>query len=576
MTGPPFRGVRLALIGLALALVIPPLSSAQDIDLPSVTDTYALEDVRVVQAPGQVIESTTVVVRDGLIESIGSDVEIPYDARRMEGDSLVVYAGFIDGLSHAGVETPDLEKDRSDISDPGNPPPDMAGIQPDRSVRPLLKPSDSDLQSLRKVGFAAGHVVPDGQMLPGAGAYVLYGGSSADDMVIETNRSLFAQIQGSSQYVYPATDMAVIAKMRQLYRESQRRQKLQTEYAENPVGTRRPPEDPIHRAFFPVLDGNTPLAYYADDALSIHRIFALQEELGFPLTLSGLAESHEMVGSLRNADVPYFLTLELPEKPKRSTDKDTTVADTTMHPDQYYDPDLRTPNQETMEKEETNLELRHEMERQNYLETAATLEEAGIPFGFTTREAKPGDVRDNLRTMIDQGLSEETALAALTTQPASFLGLSNRLGTVEEGKIANLVVTDGPYFADDSKVQHVFVDGQLYDYSSDEEGEVSGDVSAVLGTWSYTVETPQGEMTGSFTIDGDENGLTGSFTGPTGEEQDIRTVSFDGDTLSFSVSSPQGEINVSTTIQGNTFTGSLSGDFGSFSITGERESSPDN
>lgn len=579
MTGLPSRGIRIALVGIAAALLLAPSHSrAQDeITIPSVTDTYALEGVRVVQAPGQVLESATVVVEDGIIAEIGSDVEIPYDAHSIEGDSLVVYAGFIDGLSHAGVDTPDPEGDRSEIEDPGNPPPDMAGVQPDRSVRPHLTPTGSDLETLRKAGFAAGHVVPDGQMLPGSGSHVFYGGDSPDEMVIETNQSLFAQIDGSPQYVYPATDMAVIAHMRQLYREAARRQELQMAYEKNPVGMAQPPEDPIHSAFFPVLDGELPVMYYADDALSIHRVLALQNELGFPLMLSGLAQGHETVASLQNTDAPLFLTTELPEDPERAADEDTTVVDTTTNPGEYYDPDLRTPTQETMDEEETNLNLRHAMERKRYLETAATLDEAGIEFGFTTREADPGDVRANLRTMIENGLSEETALAALTTRPASFLGLSNRLGTVEEGKIANLVVTKGAYFEEDSKVQHVFVDGELYDYSSEtDEGEVSGDVSAVLGEWSFTAETPQGEMTGSFTIEGDESSLSGTFVGPTGQEQNIQSVSFDGSKLSFSVASPQGTVTVSVTVQGDTFEGSVSGEFGSFPISGQRESGPGN
>jgi hypothetical protein len=218
------------------------------------------------------------------------------------------------------------------------------------------------------------------------------------------------------------------------------------------------------------------------------------------------------------------------------------------------------------------------MERQDYLQTAATLDSVGLQFGFTTREATPGDVRENLRTMIDQGLSEQAALAALTTRPASFLGLSKRLGTVEEGKIANLVVTDGSYFAEDTKVTHVFVDGQLYDYTSDdsEQGEVSGDVSKVLGTWSYTLETPRGERTGTITIEGDQSGLEGTLVNSQGDERELKSISLDGTTLSFAVDSPQGgSVSVSVTVEGDTFEGSASLSGQSFSISGERISGPD-
>jgi hypothetical protein len=226
-------------------------------------------------------------------------------------------------------------------------------------------------------------------------------------------------------------------------------------------------------------------------------------------------------------------------------------------------------------EEEENLELRHAMERQAYLETAATLQEAGLEFGFTTREANPGDVQANLRTMIDQGLPEEAALAALTTRPAAHLGLSDRLGTVEEGKVANLIVTDGSYFAEDTEVRQVFVDGRLYDYTAADGGEITGDVSAVVGTWSYTLETPQGEFSGTITLEGDQSGLEGTFTGPEGEEQALESISFDGTTLSFTVPSDQeSSLSVSVTVEDGTFEGSASVQGQSLSISGERTSAP--
>jgi len=554
-------------------------AAAQSVDdLPPVTDTYALTNARVVQAPGEVLDPATVLVRDGIIEAVGSDVSVPYDAREIEADSLVVYAGFVDGLSHAGVAMPgDDEEEDSEVEDPGDPPMDRAGIQPDRAVQPFLSPDEKTLTELRKIGFTTGHVVPEGQMLPGTGAIVLYGGDSGSDMVLESRPSLFAQIQTAEGYIYPATDMAVIATMRQLYREAARRQDLQEAYRENPDGRRRPPQDPVHSALTPVLDGSLPMAFYADDALSIHRILNLQDELGFPLLLAGLAESHAAIESIENTDAPLFLTLDLPEEPTRSAESDTIAADTTDRPSRFYDPDLQTATYRDVSAEEENLELRHAAERQTYLRTAAMLEEAGLQFGFTTREADAGDIRSHLRTMIEEGLSEDAALAALTTRPASLLGLDRRLGTVEDGKIANLVVTDGSYFEEDTGIQYVFVDGRLYDYASEsEEGEVTGEVSAVVGTWSYTLETSQGDFSGRIEIEGDASGLSGTFVGPQGDEQDLQSVSWDGTTLSFSVDSPQGgSATVSVTVEGESFDGSVSGSGQSFSISGERTSSPE-
>jgi hypothetical protein len=570
---------------LCLLLLFTSSVAAQSVDdLPPVTDTYVLTDARVVQAPGEVLDPATVLVRDGLIEAVGSDVSIPYDAREIDADSLVVYAGFVDGLSHAGVSMPesqgasdDGDDNGSEVEDPGDPPMDRAGIQPDRAVQRFLSPDEKTLSELRKIGFTSGHVVPEGQMLPGTGAIVQYGGDTGSDMVLEQRPSLFAQIKTADGYIYPATDMAVIATMRQLYREAARRQDLQEAYRENPDGRRRPPQDPVHSALTPVLDGSLPMAFYADDVLSIHRILNLQNELGFPLLLAGLAESHAAIESIEGTDAPLFLTLDLPEEPTRSAESDTIAADTTDRPSRFYDPDLRTASYRDVSAEEENLELRHAAERKKYLRTAAMLEEAGLPFGFTTREADAGDIRSHLRTMIEEGLSEDAALAALTTRPASLLGLERRLGTVEDGKIANLVVTDGSYFEEDTSVRYVFVDGRLYDYASEsEEGEVTGEASAVVGTWSYTLETSQGDFSGTIEIEGDASGLSGTFVGPQGDEQDLQSVSWDGTTLSFSVDSPQGgSATVSVTVEGETFDGSVSGSGQSFSISGERTSSPD-
>src|SRR5690606_38606469 len=146
-------------------LVLTPLAQSQGIaaetPLRPVTRTYALTDARVVQAPGRVIEGATVVVRDGLIEAVGRDVAVPFDAEIIEADSLTIYAGFIDALGHAAVpEPPDTDDERP--SDPGDPPRERAGVQPDRDVRALLRPDHGDAAALRNAGFAAAHVVPRG------------------------------------------------------------------------------------------------------------------------------------------------------------------------------------------------------------------------------------------------------------------------------------------------------------------------------------------------------------------------------------------------------------------------------
>lgn len=576
-------GVRTGTIAVLLCLLVSPFAVAQDTDVPVVTRTVAVTDARVVQAPGRVLDRATVVVRDGLIEAVGRDVDVPFDARIIDGDSLTVYAGFVDGLTHTGVDTPDPSTE--EVDRPGDPPPARAGILPNRAVRPMIAPGD--VSRLRKAGFGVAHVVPEGQMLPGEGALILLAGDTPDDVILADKASLFAQLEGARgswpNVIYPSTPMAVISKMRDVVREARRRQMLEEAYADDPRGRKRPPSDAVHSAFFPVLDGEIPLAFYAEDALDTHRILALAEELDLPVTLAGLADAFETTEALRTAGVPLFLTLDLPDEPDDAPDAatvDSTLkAVTPEGAGSFFETDTRTLSHEDVGAETDRLQARQAQVREQYYTTAATLHDAGLQFGFTTIEAKPGDVHDNLRRMIEHGLSEDAALAALTTDGAALLGISSQVGTVEPGKIANLVLTDGPLFSEDTAIRHVMVDGHVFEVeAAGEEAKVTGSVAAVVGTWDYEIDSPQGALTGTITLEEDDGDLTGQISSPMGEEPaDLDAISFDGTNLSFSFDGGQGgTVTVAVELDGETFDGSVStAQYGSFPISGQRTESPE-
>ncbi len=443
---------------LFLIFLLPFGARAQSGEIPIVTRTLAIENARVVQAPGRVIVRGTVVLRDGLILSVGKKVDIPFDAERIDGDSLVVYAGFIDGLSHAGIPKPDEPKDPPRSDDPGNPPNDVAGIQPERDARTMLDPSDKSIAALRNAGFSVVHAVPYGRMLPGAGAYVQLGGTTADAMVLRDSPALFAQFAGGRR-VYPATPMGIMAKMRQLYREADRLHRLEAMYAKNPAGIERPVLSAVDQAFFPVLEGERPIFFYTKGSLEIYRALRLQHDLGFKLMLGGLSEGFDQIDGIKNADAPLFLTLDLPEAPEATAKLE---ADSVKALIASFNPDFRGATFRDMEAEKRNLEARQLGSRMQYLRQAADFHKAELRFGFSTIDVKPGDIHKNLRLMIENGLSEDAALAALTTDAAALLGLSATLGSIDPGKIANLVVTTAPYFEEKAVIKYVFVDGVKY------------------------------------------------------------------------------------------------------------------
>lgn len=571
-------------------------------DVPVVTRTFAIENARIVQAPGRTIERGTVVVRDGLIEAVGAGVEVPFDAERIAGDSLIVYAGFIDGLSHAGFLKPAEESSEGgrgtppDVENPGDPPHDVAGIQPERHASEMIQPDAQSIEALREVGFTAAHVAAYGGLLPGSGAVVLLTGDDVNAMVFEEDASLVAQFEGGRR-VYPATPMGIMAKFRDLYREAVRRRRGEALYAQNPVGMARPSYDPVYAAFFPVIGGEKPVFFYTEGALEARRALTLHRDLGFPLVLAGLDEAFALVGALEEAGAPLLLTLDLPEADSAAATDSTFISSgapladdslsaaptreravTPEAPGSFFVRDYRTRSYQDVEGEEENLKARQEEARRRYYATAAELHQAGLRFGFTTWGAEPGDVRENLRTMIEHGLPEEAALAALTTNAADVLGLTDRLGTVEEGKIANLVVTTSPYFDEESQVRYVFVDGQKFEIEPEEE-QTSGGEGEVnpAGTWSYTVAAPEGDVSGTITLSGSPDDLSGTLTSEVlSNEAELQSVNLDGDTLTFSFNAEEyGRVDASVTLDGDRFEGTLDVSGETYTISGTRTSEPD-
>jgi hypothetical protein len=182
--------------------------------------------------------------------------------------------------------------------------------------------------------------------------------------------------------------------------------------------------------------------------------------------------------------------------------------------------------------------------------------------------------------MIGAGLTEDGALAALTTTPAELLGLSDRLGTVDNGKLANLVISDKPYFNEKAKVRYVFVEGKMYKLDVKETKEAKkGDANAKAvaeGEWTTTTETPQGSQEGKVTIKKDGSGYTGTMSGGQFPATiTLNNIALEGNTLSYDFSFDAGgqsvTVNVSVTIDGDTFKGSSSvAQFGSFPTEGKR------
>ncbi|MBX2962502.1 MAG: amidohydrolase family protein [Cyclobacteriaceae bacterium] len=536
----------------------------EEVKLAPVTRTYAITNVNIIQGPSRKVDMGTVIIRNGVIQNVGKNLAIPADAVVIKADSMYVYAGFIDGYSRAGVVKPKDEPNRERPKDPGNPEPAQAGITPQNDVRTSLNPAEKSVEDLRALGFTTAQVVPYGGMLPGSAAIVQLGGSAANDMVLLGNSSFYSELT-SAQRVYPSTVIGVMSKYRELYRQASQAKTYESLYASNRAGLERPVNDKILEAFYPVIDKRVPVLFKAERILDVNRVITLQKELGFNVVLGDVKEGWDMINKIKAANARVFLSLDLPDAVKEEK-KD----------------DKKEESKKPADAEKESLEKRKAEAIAQYTAQASVFQKAGVTFGFSTASAKTKDIPANLRRMIAAGLTEDQALAALTTTPAQMLGIGDRVGTVDNGKIANLVITDKSYFNEKSKVRYVFVDGVLYKYDVKEEKKAdpkSGNAKKAdpNGKWSYTTETPQGNSTGVIKIKNDGGSYSGTITSSmSGQETELNSIVVEGNSLTFSFGFNAGggtmNIEVSLTIDGSDFEGTMSvGSFGSFPMRGSKE-----
>jgi len=519
-------------------------------DLAPVSTSYAIKGATIITAPGKKIDKGTLLIKDGLIVGVGSNLSIPPESIIINADSMFVYAGFIDGFSHVGVVQPKSEK-KEKVKYPGNPPPDMAGITPENDVRNFINPKDKSIADLRSQGFTVAQVVPHGNFLPGQAAIILLDGNVVDEMTLAPLSSLYSELSGASG-VYPATIMAVMAKWRELYQQAMLSKSYAATYAANPSGIERPQSNRVLESFYPIIDKKQNVLFKSEKVIETQRVLALKNDLGFQLVIGDLKEGWPIMTKIKNSGAKVFLSLELPVELKKESDKQES-----------------SDEKKALEKRKAESIASHTAQASNFVK-------AGISFGFSANSVQPNDIKGNLRRMIAAGLSEDAALASLTTVPAQLLGLSNRLGSIENGKMANVVITDKSYFAEKSKVKYVFVEGRLH--TIEEPAKASnGKKAAVDGTWTYHTETPQGKGTGKLIIKKNNGTYTGTITNNfSGQETAVNEISVQGNSLSFSytvdIDGNQLKIEVSLTVNGDSFEGSMTaGQYGVFPMQGTRD-----
>lgn len=454
--------------------------------------TWAITGARLVPVSGPPIASGTLVVRDGRIAALGAGVRAPADARTIDGTGLTIYPGLIDAAGTLGQ--------RSATGGGGGGGAAAAAPATGTATRPAgLRPETDVLDALVTDGFDGPHgagitaalTAPTGGLFQGRSAVIALRSDETAKMVVRTPVALHVAFQGV-RGAFPGSLLGVFAEFRQQLLDAKRYGAMQAAAAANPRGTARPALDASLEALQPVLAGTMPVAFNASSEREIHRALDLAAEFKLRAMIVGGQEAWKVADRLRTMNVPVIQSLNFPKKPTN------VAADADPEPVRVLRTRVESPA------------------------GPAKLAAAGVRMAFASGGASWTDHLGNLRATVKAGLAAEAALRAHTLGAAELLGVADRLGSLEVGKVANLTVVRGDLFSDSAKVTHVFVDGTPRTLDTARPAPAGGRgagaarAASLTGTWTVTVALEGKEYAITLQLTQVESKLTGTMQGALG------------------------------------------------------------
>lgn len=407
----------------------------------------ALTNVTIHNADGSSTDGATIVWRDGVIESSGSNVSVPFDAKVVDGgDSLHVYPGFIDGQAYWGSS----ERKEFDSTPQyrGEPSYERAGIRPERSAHEEITMDADTYENALKTGFTTAALGIRGYMIPGQLDLFLIQPEIEVDDIYDENIAMQMQFQ-TSQGVYPSTVMGIMAQIDQLVSDAEAHREHEQYFASNATGIPSPKNNPTLEALYPVMDGDQRVFFQVNSKEMIERVFKLQDEHGFDVVLVSATEAYKLADEIAERDIPVLASLDFPEKP-----------------------DWKVKEEEG-EEEEVELDAHDEEFREKqwdaYLERITNIKsllDAGVEVGFASSEMEFGDFSKHLKTLIEHGeLENDEILSLMTRNTAEIMGRSETLGGLSEGQVASFSVMSHPFTDEETKVLYSISAGELNEFN---------------------------------------------------------------------------------------------------------------
>jgi imidazolonepropionase-like amidohydrolase len=573
----PILALTLVLVGAAS--IAASLSGARAFE----GETYALRGGTIVTVTGATITNGTLVIRNGLIADIGQGIAIPGDASVIDATGMTIYPGLFDSLTSLGIPAPTPTPGQGGGggggrqaqlaqlaaqagSDTAQPPP---GLEPAVTAASQLRVTAETFDQQRSAGITTALTAPRAGVYQGQSALINLGGLGGDSpekLILKSPATLNVGFQNARFGTYPGSLMGVFAFLRQSLLDAQHYRDEWARYKTSKRGMARPQVDSSLAALQPVINGELPVVFQANTEREIKRAVALGEEFKLKFMIAGATESYDCADFLKQKKATVLLSLNFPQRPAG----------------------LEDPESES---------LRVLRMRADAPKAAAALNKAGVRFAFESGYlARPHDLIANAARAIEAGLPRDVALKALTIYPAEIFGVSEQLGSLEKGKIANVVVTSGDIFDRNTRVKYVFVDGRQYEVKAPEtvaagagRGGAGGGrpggrgappsnteaapAMSVAGVWTLNVEAPDGAHSSTLNLHQDGAELSGDISTPLGNAT-IGAGRLTGNEISLefslTIDGQPTPVSLKGTIQGNALQGTVAAGGQNFPVTGTR------
>jgi imidazolonepropionase-like amidohydrolase len=425
---------------------------------------YALTNVRIVTAPGRTIENGTIITRDGRIAAVGAGIPIPAGVVRMDLAGATVYAGLIDAASSVGLPSPTRALPQAANANaaaaaaggrggrgggapvagggrggPPAPPVELPELDASAEAVDQFQPTDDQLKAWRSAGVTTVGLVYNGGLFPGRVGAALTAQPENSRLSLRPSAGQVVSF-GTKRGGYPGTGIGAVAFIRQAFLDAQYEGRLDKAMKAGIPGG-RPSNDPFRRALMAASNNEMSSWFLASTERQISRVADISTDVGIKTpVIVGSQEGWRSVGNLKRSGATAVVSLMFPS-PDSVTGREYLAVGNGKSG--------TAPAATAADSAEVRA-------------NAGALVKAGVPIALSSFGLdNVGVFRDRIRQAVAAGLPADEALKAATVTPAQLLGVSAAVGTIEVGKLANLLVVTGndPF---SSPIKHVFIEGRLY------------------------------------------------------------------------------------------------------------------